>query len=138
MREWSAHSDWNFKNKLLLVEAELYYTRKDYARAAICYEASIEAAHEHKFMNEEAMASELAGIFCFEIGLLSKAKSHYLHSVECFKKWGALAVCSRLESSIRSKFGQDSMQNGPIDDTGPASFAFPSKEPCSKKRQSQD
>eukprot|EP01083_Nonionella_stella_P016412 45822_1 len=48
MKEWSIHSDWNFKNKVLLMEAELYNTQEDFANAAICYEASIMV---HKFIS---------------------------------------------------------------------------------------
>ena len=137
MREWSTHSDWNFKNKLLLVEAELHYTQKDFDKAATCYEASVKAAREHKFIHEEAIASELAGIFFLEIGLCQKAKSFYLHSIECFKKWGAFAVARRVETSIQSKFGLGLMQLEPIVDSY-LSSAFASKEGSSKKRQSQD
>ena len=137
MKEWSTHSDWNFKNKLLLLEAELYYTNKDFDNAAICYEASVKAAREHKFIHEEAIASELGGDFFYEIGFRPKAKSFYLHSIECFKKWGAFAVARRVETSIQSKFGLGLMQLEPIVDSY-LSSAFASKEGSSKKRQSQD
>jgi len=110
IREWSVHSDWNFKNKLLLVEAEMHNTRKEFDKAAVCYEASIRASQKHKFIHEEAIAIELAGIFFFERGLRQISKSFFEHSIECYEKWGAFAVANRVRGKIRDEFGTDCIQ----------------------------
>jgi len=136
MREWSARSEWNFENKLLLIEAELYYTRNNYDKASLCYEASIKSARDHKFIHEEAIANELAGNFFYETGLLLKAESFYAHSIKCYKKWGAFAVARRVESIVLKRFGADSMQLCPFDYA--VSSILPSEENSSKKRQSQN
>mmetsp|Transcript_20431 Transcript_20431/g.44255 ORF Transcript_20431/g.44255 Transcript_20431/m.44255 type:complete len:1572 (-) Transcript_20431:548-5263(-) len=135
MREWSFRSDWNFENKLLLIEAELYYTLNNYDKASICYEASIKSAREHKFIHEEAIANELAGNFFYETGHFLKAESFYAHSIKCFKKWGGFAVARRVESIVLKRFGADSWQLCPIDYA--ASSTISSKENLSKKRQSR-
>ena len=41
MKGWLIHSDWNVKNKLLLIEAELHNTMKDFDMAESCYEANL-------------------------------------------------------------------------------------------------
>jgi len=107
IREWSIHSDWNFKNKLLLVEAEMHNTRKDFHKAASCYEASIRAAQEHKFIHEEAIAIELAGIFFLDRGLHQLSLSFFEDSIECYEKWGAYAVAKRIKNRIRDEFVTD-------------------------------
>lgn len=100
------HSDWNFKNKLLLLEAEFQYTRKNWTKAALCYVASIKAAHEHKFTHEEAMACELAAIFFLERGQREKAWSTYGHSKKSFEKYGAFAVAKRIGQRIEEEFSE--------------------------------
>merc|ERR1712085_212717 len=137
MKEWVGHSDWNFANKLLLVEAEWHYTKKDLKRAAVCYEAAAVAARNHKFIHEEAIACELAGIFFVGTGNRPRANSFYLRSVECFNKWGAFAVAKRVECIILSTFGAGSIEPESIADPCSSSLCAP-EEVSSKKRQSQD
>ncbi len=114
-RDWLRHSDWNFQNKLLLLQAEYYKLMDNGNMAAISYDASIMAAKEHKFIHEEATANELAGIFYSEQGHRQRALSYFLQSVVCYKKWGASAIAREVEAKIEKQFGEDSMNNaGPI------------------------
>ena len=105
MKGWLQHSEWNYSNKLLLIEAEMYNTQKDFEKASACYDASVEAARKHKFTHEEAMASELAGIFYLERGLNQKSCEYFARSIKCFEQWGAHAMARRVQESIQSKFG---------------------------------
>jgi tetratricopeptide (TPR) repeat protein len=100
--EWLAHSEWNFKNKQLLLEAEFHFSMKNSSVAATCYEASIEAARKHKFIHEEAFANELAGLFFLEEGQRQKALSYFKQSAECYRVWGAFAIARRVESYASS------------------------------------
>lgn len=104
MREWSRHSEWNFKNKLLLLNAELHRVMNESYQAAICYEESIKAANDHKFINEEAIANELAGIFYVGQGDRQRSLSHFKRSVECYQKWGAPVIARRIEAIIETTF----------------------------------
>ena len=104
MKKWSRHSDWNFKNKLLLIEAECYNTQKEFDKAAFCYKASIKSAQKHKFNPDEAIANELAGIFFYENEYYLESHMFFLQSIECYKKWGANAAASRVEDSMCDKF----------------------------------
>ena len=61
----------------------------------------------HKFIHEEAIASEMAGEYLFETGRHSEAYTLYKHSIKCFNDWGANAVSSRVEADIQAKFGDD-------------------------------
>jgi len=111
IKYWSEHLSWNWGSKMVLLEAEKMYTIGSYNQASLFYDRAIRSAHEHKFVNDEAIASELAGIFLCEEGLHAvKAEAILLHSVQCYKTWGALAVAKRVETFIASKFGSDCMQ----------------------------
>ena len=106
IRYWSEHSSWNWEDKMVLLEAEKMFTIGNCDQAALLYERAIRLAHEHKFINDEAIASELAGIFFCERGLNdTKAEALLLHSVQSYKTWSALAVARRVETFIASKFG---------------------------------
>ena len=93
---------------MVLLEAEKMYTMGNFDQATLLYERAIRLAHDHKFINDEAIACELAGTFFCERGLNdTKAEALLLHSVQCYKTWGALAVARRVETYIAGKFGAD-------------------------------
>eukprot|EP01083_Nonionella_stella_P113296 333919_1 len=67
------------------------------------------AAKDHKFIREEAIANELAGIFFLERGLHEKSYLLFKQSIVCYEKWGANAVARRVEESIQNIFDSDLM-----------------------------
>ena len=105
MKYWSEHSSWNWESKVILLEAEKTYTVGTSEQAASLYERAIRLAHEHKFIHDEAIASELAGVFFSERGLRMKAEALLLHSIQCYKTWGAIAVAKRVETFLAAKYG---------------------------------
>lgn len=136
MREWSSYSTWNFENKLLLLEAEWHNASGDYDIAALSYETSVSSASEHKFINEEALASKLAGTFFLERGHRTKSRKYFERSVACFRIWGAHAVAKQVEETIKEKFGSDLVQACVVDAKVEKIAAEPkSQKPQSKKHQ---
>eukprot|EP00581_Thalassiosira_minuscula_P027952 CAMPEP_0183753736 /NCGR_PEP_ID=MMETSP0739-20130205/3132_1 /TAXON_ID=385413 /ORGANISM="Thalassiosira miniscula, Strain CCMP1093" /LENGTH=176 /DNA_ID=CAMNT_0025990281 /DNA_START=423 /DNA_END=953 /DNA_ORIENTATION=- len=136
MRVYNEHSTWNFENKMLLLEAERMYVLGHLDHAEYFYTQSILSAHKHKFIHEEAIASDLLGEFLYERGIVEKSKSVLLHSIKCYKKWGAFAVARRVEASIQSKFSSDWGQH-----VGCSDLFTSVVEPdaiFSRKRQNQD
>ena len=107
IRSWHEHSSWNWENKVLLLEAMLMHTLGSYDSAGPSYISSIRSAREHKFIHEEAIASELAGDFFFKRGGHSEAYALYMHSIKCFNEWGALAVATRVEVNLQLNFGSN-------------------------------
>ena len=97
---------------MTLLEAERMYTLGSFDQALLFYERAIRSANEHKFVNDEAIASELTGVFFCERGMNDiKTEALLLHSVQSYKTWGALAVARRVETFITNKYGLDSMQS---------------------------
>ena len=111
IQSWDAQGRWNFRNKRLLLEAEKMYLTGQFDQAQSLYIESIQSAKEHRFIHEQAIASELAGMFYYERGFQSKARLLLKHSVRCFKQWGAMAVARRIEANIQQLFAQD-LQKG--------------------------
>jgi len=105
VRSLAEHSSWNWQNKVLLLEAMELHAMGNLDEAGPFYISSIQSAQEHKFIHEEAIASEMAGEYLFELGHQSEAYALYKHSIKCFNEWGANAVSSRVEADIQSKFG---------------------------------
>ena len=105
IRSLAEHSSWNWENKVLLLEAMEMHIMGNLDAAGPLYTSSIRSAREHKFIHEEAVASELAGEYLYEQGNHSDAYALFMHSIKCFKEWGADAVAKRVEMSVQSKFG---------------------------------
>ena len=139
MKCWSEHSLWNWENKMLLLEAESLFTNGDFDRAGPLYDSAIRSAREHKFIHEEAIASELAGTYHYERGFHQKSYSYLVHSVACYEKWGAHAVVRRVKTDIRGYFGGDidRLEPNAIADSL-MEFPFASSQGSEKKRQHID
>lgn len=136
VKEWLRHSDWNFQNKFLLLSAEYYKISNDRTNAARCYDASIRAAKEHKFIHEEANANELAGIFYLEQGHHQRALAYFNQSVLCYKKWGASAIAREVQTRIERLFGKDYniYTTGSIDTVLPPDAVQKARKTSSKRQ----
>lgn len=104
VKMWSEHSLWNWENKALLLEAEKMHSLGHFDVTGSLYERAIRSAHDHKFVHEEGIASELAGMFHHGRRHRQQAHEFLLHSVECYKKWGAHAVAKRVKTFIATNY----------------------------------
>ncbi|KAL7539299.1 hypothetical protein ACHAXR_009167 [Thalassiosira sp. AJA248-18] len=98
-RTWAAHSTWNWENKLLLLEAEMHFSKKEMEKAEEKYRAAIQSAQCHRFIHEEGLANELFSVFHNTNGNFDKAKIHISEARACYEKWGAFALIDLLDSS---------------------------------------
>jgi len=82
-------SAWNFKNKFYLLAAEQVYTKGDVEEAATAYDRAVETAKEHRFLNEQALASERAALFHLDQENVGKARTYLEQSKDLYQAWGA-------------------------------------------------
>ena len=82
-------SKWNFEQKYFLLEAERAFTDGDVEAAATAYDKAIETAKEHRFVNEQALASERAALFYLEHGNVGQARRYLEKSRSLYAAWGA-------------------------------------------------
>lgn len=112
--EWTALNPTTFRNKLLLVEAELARLRGDGLLALKCYEQSAGAAAAAGFIHEQALAHEFAGMLCEASDLHLSARQHFRSALDCYRRWGAVGKMRHLEA--RYPF----LASEPVADTAPS------------------
>jgi signal transduction histidine kinase/DNA-binding response OmpR family regulator len=97
MQKWAHHAPMNFLHKFYLVEAELHRVLGEKVEAMEMYDKAIALAKENEYINEEALAQELAAKFYLSwgkeaIAQLYMQKAHYGYQV-----WGAQGKVEDLE-----------------------------------------
>jgi PAS domain S-box-containing protein len=98
MLHWSDHAPMNYLHKYYLVEAELARVLGQAKDAREYYDLAISLAAENEYINEVALANELAGRFY--LGKNQKhVASHYLvDAYYAYQRWGAFAKLQDLET----------------------------------------
>jgi predicted ATPase/class 3 adenylate cyclase/tRNA A-37 threonylcarbamoyl transferase component Bud32 len=98
LRVWSDNCPDNFLAKRLMVEAEIARITADETSAADLYDRAIDAAHEGRFVHEEALANELAARFVMERRPNSRVGAMYLRDARyAYRLWGANRKVEELE-----------------------------------------
>jgi len=96
LKKWTETSE-NHKNKLSLLDAEMAAHNNDNSKAAKHFDDAIALSKHNKFLNEEALAYERAGIFCFETMSTEKASHLLLQSYNKYLEWGAIAKANQMK-----------------------------------------
>ncbi|WP_158502098.1 ATP-binding sensor histidine kinase [Vitiosangium sp. GDMCC 1.1324] len=97
---WAEHSSENLRHKYQLVSAELARLEERHAEAMRLYDLAIEGAHREQFLQDEALANELAGRFFRTLGSKRLALVYLRAALECYARWGAQAKVSSLEEEF--------------------------------------
>lgn len=98
MKIWATHAPMNYQHKYDLVEAERYRVLGDEVTASAHYAAAIAAARAHRFLQEEALANELAARFYRDWGKPRVAAGFLQEAYEGYRRWGARAKLLDLET----------------------------------------
>jgi tetratricopeptide (TPR) repeat protein len=115
IRLWAEQaSAWNFKHKLLLMEAEVLYSYQDFEQAKELYKQAISSARSHKYINDEALSCELAAKFYFDIGDLESSLEYYKLAHEKYCLWGAGAKANQLFTRINETFADFLIDGSPV------------------------
>jgi predicted ATPase/signal transduction histidine kinase/ActR/RegA family two-component response regulator len=101
MKKWAVHAPANYLHKVLLVDAERLRALGKDARAEKSYLQAIAGAKEHKYLNEEALAQELAGRFYLSRGNREKARVCIAQARHCYDLWGARAKIRHIDDTYR-------------------------------------
>jgi len=99
MKKWAVHAPMNYQHKYDLVAAETARVLGQNTQAMELYDRAIDGSAKNGYIQEEALAYELAGEFYQALGkeivsqaYLTKAYYGYIH-------WGAIAKVKHLEST---------------------------------------
>ncbi|MEG4206869.1 serine/threonine-protein kinase PknK [Microcoleus sp. Pol7_A1] len=97
MQKWAHHAPMNYLHKFYLVEAERHRVLDEKIAAMEMYDKAIALAQENEYINEEAVAHELAAKFYLEWGKEKLAKPYLIDAYYAYAKWGAKAKIDHLE-----------------------------------------
>jgi predicted ATPase/signal transduction histidine kinase/CheY-like chemotaxis protein/tRNA A-37 threonylcarbamoyl transferase component Bud32 len=99
MKKWADSAPMNFLHKYYLVEAEKHRILGENALAREEYDQAIELAKENEYINEEAIANELAGKFYLAKDKTKIARVYLQEARYCYQKWGAKAKVAHLDKT---------------------------------------
>jgi PAS domain S-box-containing protein len=108
MRLWADHAPMNYLHKYHLVEAEKARVLGQLLEAEKFYEQAIQGARENEYIQEEALAYELAAKHYVARGLEKFAQLYMKEAHYCYERWGALAKVKDLETRYPQFFPQSS------------------------------
>ncbi|MEG4911022.1 AAA family ATPase, partial [Microcoleus sp. F8-C4] len=97
MQNWAYHAPMNHLHKFYLVEAERHRVKGEKVEAIEMYDKAIALAKENEYINEEALAHELAAKFYLEWGKEKLAQPYLIDAYYAYAKWGAKAKIDHLE-----------------------------------------
>jgi PAS domain S-box-containing protein len=97
--QWAEHCPENFENRAALVGAEIARLEGDALKAEQLYEKAIRSAHDNGFVNNEAIAYELASRFYAARGFHEFADTYLLQARYCYQRWGADGKVAQLDHS---------------------------------------
>ncbi|MEG4396023.1 AAA family ATPase [Microcoleus sp. BROC3] len=97
MQQWAHHAPMNHLHKFYLVEAERHRVLNQKIEAVEMYDKAIAFAQENEYINEEAVAHELAAKFYLEWGKEKLAKPYLIDAYYAYARWGAKAKIDHLE-----------------------------------------
>ena len=102
LREWASQAPMNFQHKLDLITAERYRVLGEVAAAVDFYDRAIAGAQENDYIQEEALANELAAKFYIGWGKEKVAQDYLTHAYYGYVQWGAKAKIQDLECRYSS------------------------------------
>jgi PAS domain S-box-containing protein len=97
LKIWAEHCPENFENRAALVGAEIARIEGREREAARLYEQAIRSAHTNGFVNNEALANELAARFYRAIGFEKIADGYLRDARYCYLRWGAAGKVRQLD-----------------------------------------
>jgi tetratricopeptide (TPR) repeat protein len=93
---WAENCPENFENRTALIGAEIARIEGRVLDAEQLYELAIRSAHSNGFVNNEAIAYELAARFYAARGFQKFADEYLLEARYCYQRWGADGKVAQL------------------------------------------
>jgi PAS domain S-box-containing protein len=97
LREWAENYPPTFADKHLLVSAEIARLEGRAFDAMQLYEQAIQSARENVFVQNEALAFEVAARFYLARGFEAFAYTYLRNARNCYERWGAFGKVKQLD-----------------------------------------
>ncbi len=113
MKQWAQHSPMNYRHKYALVEAEKARVLGKNYQAMDYYDRAIESAREQGYIQEEALANELAAEFYFSLGKEKIAQVYLMEAYYGYTRWGATSKLEDLSERYAQVFSRSITRGNP-------------------------
>ncbi|MEH2234786.1 AAA family ATPase [Nostoc sp.] len=118
IKQWAHYAPMNHLHKYYLVQAETARVLGQLLEAEEFYEQAIQRAKDNEYLQEEALAYELAAKHYLARGREKIAQTYMREAHYCYDRWGAAAKVKDLETRYPQLFPQSSgMAFAPIPKT---------------------
>lgn len=97
---WANNCPENFASRKALIGAEIARLEGRDLETQRLYEDAVRLARVHGFVQNEAVANELAGYFHFKRGLATIADAYLRNAHDCYQRWGGFGKVKQLEQSF--------------------------------------
>ena len=97
LQKWAHNTPMNYKHKHLLVEAELSRFKGEISDAMEYYDQAIKLAGKNKYLQEEAIANELAGRFYLSQEKEKIASVYLTDARYLYQRWGAVVKVKDMD-----------------------------------------
>ncbi|WP_373530566.1 AAA family ATPase [Nostoc sp.] len=97
MQLWSTHAPMNYLHKWHLVEAERHRVLGEVVEAMDAYDRAIILARQNEYLQEEALANELAAKFHLANKRMTIARAYMQEARYGYLRWGATAKVQDME-----------------------------------------
>ena len=102
LKEWLQYNTWNFEQKYLLLKAEYLYSKGNYKKAKEAYDSAIGASSKYRFVQDQALCCERAGIFHLENGADATALDYFQRAHILYLEWGADAKAAHVKEKMKT------------------------------------
>ncbi|MFW9264799.1 trifunctional serine/threonine-protein kinase/ATP-binding protein/sensor histidine kinase [Nostoc sp. CALU 546] len=116
-QQWAMHCPTNYQHKFLLIQAEVARIDKQDYQAMELYDKAIASAAENGYLQNEALANELAFRFYLAKDRKNFAKVYFKEARYCYLKWEATAKVQQLDEQYSQLFADTA---GEVNGRGPA------------------
>jgi class 3 adenylate cyclase len=97
IKMWAQHSPENQLHKYHLLKAEWHRIKKETTKTLDHYDKAIQLSRKSGFLQEEALANEMAGKYFIENDKNDLAEMYIKNAYQCYRGWGAEAKLRQLE-----------------------------------------
>lgn len=102
----------NFEHKYMLAQAEIEKKSGLFWQAQQCYDVAIRSARRNNYVQDEALANELAGDFWLEQGKHELSRVYLSHAQQLYKRWGTQNKSHSLEEEYPQFFFNQELKAG--------------------------
>jgi diguanylate cyclase (GGDEF)-like protein/PAS domain S-box-containing protein len=98
MQHWARHAPMNYAHRVALIEAEFARVEGSEQAASLAYDRAIDLAQQHGYLQDEALAYELAARFYLAQERTRIARAYVRAAHAAYLRWGAVVCVRDLET----------------------------------------